>query len=181
MTETPQDILKFWFEECEEKSWWVKDPKFDAMLRDRFGALVEQAAAGDLDNWAETAEGARAFIILLDQFTRSIYRDSPKAFDADDKARAMARRAIAKGFDKGLDMHQRVFMYMPFEHSEDIADQDESCRLIGEIGSENYLKFAHAHRDIIVKFGRYPHRNAVMGRENTRAEEDYLKDPKAGF
>lgn len=176
-----KEILRFWFVECEQKQWWVKDPEFDSAVRERFGDLVVEAAAGKLDHWAESAEGARALIILLDQFTRNIYRGSAKAFEADEKARTIARSAIARGFDKGLNSHERNFMYLPLEHSEDLSDQEECCRLVGAIGSEGYLKFAQSHKAIIERFGRFPHRNATLGRANTPEEEDYLKDPKAGF
>ena len=178
---TPEDILKFWFEECEQKHWWVKDPAFDAMVRDRFGALVEQAASGKLDHWLETADGSRALIILLDQFTRNIFRGSAKVFEADEKARAIARHALENGFDDGLNRHEKNFLYLPFEHSEDLGDQEESCRLIAAAGSEGYLKFAHAHKDIIAKFGRFPHRNKTLGRTNTPEEEEYLSKPGSGF
>lgn len=175
------EILTFWFVECEQKSWWVKDPAFDAIVRGRFGALVEEAASDKLDHWAGSAEGARALIILLDQFTRNIYRGTAKAFVADEKAREIARNAIASGFDEGLNRHERNFMYLPLEHSEDLKDQEDCCRLIASIGSEGYLKFARSHRDIIARFGRFPHRNKILGRINTPEEEEYLKDPAAGF
>ena len=177
----PNDILHFWFVECEEKHWWIKDRAFDADIRERFEDLVKQAAAGKLDHWAEAADGARALIILLDQFTRNIYRNSPQAFELDEKARGIVKTAIAKGFDRGLSRDEKNFMYLPLEHSENIEDQDECCRLISKIGSQGYLKFAQDHRDIIARFGRFPHRNKILGRENTPEEEEYLKEAGAGF
>ncbi len=175
------EIHEFWFVEAGPNQWWKKDAAFDEVVRQRFGTLVEDAAAGALDSWAASSRGALALILLLDQFPRNIYRNSAKAFGGDEKARKIARDAIAKGFDAGLNRHEKNFMYLPLEHSEDLADQEECCRLIAAIGSEGYLKFARSHRDIIARFGRFPHRNAILGRNNTLEEEEYLKDPKAGF
>ncbi len=159
MAITPGDILKFWFEECEQKHWWVKSSEFDAAVRDRFGGMVEDAAAGKLDHWAESAEGNRALIILLDQFTRNIYRGSAKAFEADEKARAIARSAIALGLDKGLNNHEKNFMYLPLEHSESREHQQFSVKYFTALRdeapkgytdeAEATLKYALDHKVIV--------------------------------
>lgn len=175
-------VLRFWFEEATPEQWWKKDPGFDAEIRRRFAGLHARAAAGDLDGWAESAEGALALILVLDQFSRNIYRDDPRAWAQDAAALAVARRAVEQGFDTAFgDRDRRVFFYMPFEHSEDIADQYESVRLISALGDAEYTEFAEAHREIVERFGRFPHRNAVLGRKSTAEEVEFLKQPGSSF
>lgn len=176
--ELAQQIIDFWFDgnvSERRKAWFVKDPEFDDEIRSRFGEAVEQAAAGELDPMAETSEGALALLILLDQFPRNLYRNDPKTFASDAKAVEIAGQAIEKGLDKDLTVFQRVFFYLPFEHSENLEDQDRAVALITELGDADYLKYAIAHRDVIVQFGRFPHRNEVLGRPSTPEEIEFMK------
>lgn len=185
MTE-PSDILDFWFAgdpAARRPVWFRKDEAFDAGCA-RFVGAHDSAKRGELDRWAETPDGALALLILLDQLSRNLHRGSPEAFAADPKARAIAAAAIAKGFDRALTPVQRMFVYLPFEHSEDRADQDRSVALFESIrdalGGET-ADYAVRHRDVIQRFGRFPHRNAVLGRASTPEEEAYLAEPGAGF
>jgi len=176
-----EQILGFWFEECTDKERFGKDPAFDAEIRRRFGALVEAAMEGGLTDWCDSPEGTLAYIILLDQFTRNIFRNSPKAFAADHLARAAAVRAIDAGLDAGLENERRVFLYLPLEHSENLEDQERSVALFKALGDAEKTDYAVRHRDIIQRFGRFPHRNDVLGRESTDAELAFLKEPGSSF
>ena len=182
----PTDILDFWFAgdpSTRRAVWFQKDADFDAGCR-AFTAAHDAAKRGELDHWAATADGALALLILLDQLSRNLHRGSPETFAADPKARTIASAAIALGLDRALTPVQRMFVYLPFEHSEDLADQDRSVMLFetlrGELGDAT-IDYAARHRDVINRFGRFPHRNAVLGRPNTPAEEAYLAEPGAGF
>ena len=167
------DIVSFWREAGPEK-WFEKDDDFDLTIRSRFLAIHEAAARGELAAFEETAEGALALLILLDQFSRNMFRNSARAF-ATDHWRAPSRdRALARGFDQETDTTMRPFFYLPFMHSELLADQDRCLQLHEAFGDPEQLKFAVTHRDIIVKFGRFPHRNRVLGRETTPAEREFL-------
>jgi uncharacterized protein (DUF924 family) len=180
---TIDDVLDFWFSEQTRPRWWDKDETFDAEVRRRFEAVHREAAAGKLAEWERTAEGALALIVSLDQFPRNMYRDTPRAFATDPQARAAAERAVGRGFDRQFDdADHRMFFYLPFEHSERIEDQDRCVALVRErCGAGDYPKYAEAHRDVIRRFGRFPHRNAILGRRNTPEEEAYLSQPGAGF
>lgn len=175
------EIHDFWFIEAGPDKWWKKDEAFDALIKEEFEALVQQATAGHLDSWKETPKGALALIILLDQFPRNIYRGTRQAFATDEKAKDIALYAIAKGHDKTFNDDESCFTYLPLEHSEDLADQEKCVALFKALGNDFYLKFAIAHKKIIEDFGRFPHRNAILGRPNTPEEDEYLKDPDAGF
>ena len=176
------DVLDFWFSERAQALWFEKSDAFDAEIARIFEATHKAALAGELDGWAETAEGGLALVVLLDQFPRNMYRGNPQSFAADAKARAIARLCLKRGHDMTIDLDRRTFFYLPFEHSEDIEDQDLSVRLFRErSGKERNIEFAEAHRDVIRRFGRFPHRNEVLGRQNTPEEEDYLSEPDAGF
>jgi uncharacterized protein (DUF924 family) len=176
------DILAFWFSERAQALWFEKSDDFDAEITATFEATHKAALAGDLDGWADTAEGALALMVLLDQFPRNMYRGSPRSFAADAKAREIARLSLKRGHDMAIDLDRRTFFYLPFEHSEDIGDQDLSVRLFRErSGRERNIEFAEAHRDVIRQFGRFPHRNKVLGRPNTPEEEKYLEGPDAGW
>jgi uncharacterized protein (DUF924 family) len=176
------EILRFWFEETESERRFKKDPVLDETIRIRFGALHARAEAGGCAHWAETAEGALALLVLLDQFSRNLFRDSPRAFACDPAARAVAERAIARGFDMAVPADRRMFFYLPFEHNEDLADQERCCRLVRErIGDAKSIDFTERHREVIARFGRFPHRNKALGRTSTSAEEEYLGQPGAGF
>ena len=174
------EVLDFWFGEIGAGRWFVKDAEFDGLVRDRFLALYERIVSGELQGFV-TPRAMLAAVIVLDQFPRNMFRDSARAFAGDPMARHLAREAIEKGFDQGLAGAERFFLYLPFEHSEDRSDQALSCELIGSIGNSDWTKYAQAHKEIIDRFGRFPHRNAVLGRTSTRAELELLKDPMGSF
>jgi len=173
------DTLHFWFDE-HPKDWFVKNPAFDAEIRRRFLALHEQAAAGRLEQWAQGPRGCLALVILLDQFPRNMFRGEARAFATDAQARVAARAILERGWDKTMTQSEQLFAYLPFEHSESLEDQDLSCELMREFDAEQ-RRYAERHRDIIRRFGRFPHRNGILGRENTAAEIEFLKQPGSGF
>jgi uncharacterized protein (DUF924 family) len=166
-------VLAFWRDAGSDK-WFKKDTAFDAKIRTRFLETYEAAARGDLAVWEETREGALALVIVLDQFPRNMFRGTARAFEADPLALASARRAIERGFDLRLPVQERTFFYLPFEHSERMADQERCCALFRSTGDAELVKWAEVHADIIRRFGRFPHRNAVIGRVTTREEQDFL-------
>jgi uncharacterized protein (DUF924 family) len=170
---TPAQVLDFWFGAGPEK-WFSRDDAFDAAIREQFLPAYEAAAAGRLADWEATPEGALALIIVLDQFPRNIFRGSRQAFAADAPALAVANRAVARGFDQKLDVPKRNFFYLPFMHSENLADQERCVELSRQYADENTLNYAELHADIIRRFGRFPHRNALLGRNTTPAEQAFL-------
>jgi uncharacterized protein (DUF924 family) len=172
-------VLAFWFEELRPDQWFNPDPLLDATIRHRFGELHEQLAAEGTGDWEETAEGALAAIIVLDQFPRHIYRDQPRAFACDAQALAVAERAVAAGHDRDFSAAQRTFLYMPFQHCEDGAVQARSVALYADIGNPRSLTEAERHRAIIDRFGRFPHRNPILGRPNTPEEAAFLQQADA--
>lgn len=193
-------ILEFWFghgaddaEVAKEKAplWWSANAATDAEIRDRFGRLVETAGRNELSAWVETPRGLLALILLTDQFPRSIYRKTPKSFDFDPAARAYCKHGIARGFDRQLRPIERVFHYLPLEHSESMEDQEESVRLFAELAQlappahrdlyAGYLRFAERHREIIARFGRFCHRNAILGRPSRPEEIEFLRQPGSSF
>lgn len=174
-------VLDFWFEELEPKMWWQKDVSMDARIAGEFGSLHEQAAAGELFHWRETAEGSLAEILILDQFSRNIYRDQPEAFAQDPLALALAQTAIAKGFDSALPATQRSFIYLPFMHSESLVIHEQAVALFSELGNANSLEYELKHKVIIERFGRYPHRNLILERVSTPEEIEFLKQPGSSF
>ena len=176
-----QDIIAFWFDEIEPMKWWVKDAEFDALLETKFLALHQQAIHCELYEWRATAQGRLAEIIILDQFSRNIFRDTPQAFAADALALALAQEAIALGMDKALSALERSFLYMPFMHSESLKIHDVAVKLFTENGIESNLEFELQHRDIIVQFGRYPHRNQILNRESSAEELAFLQQPGSSF
>jgi uncharacterized protein (DUF924 family) len=176
-----QEIIDFWFTELEPKQWWQKDLKFDAMIQNRFGSLHQQAKAGELFEWRETALGSLAEIIVLDQFSRNIYREKPESFACDPLALALAQVAISKGFNAELSQTERGFLYLPFMHSESKLIHIEAVKLFESLGNSNNLEFEHKHKAIIDRFGRYPHRNGILGRESTAEEIEFLKQPNSSF
>jgi uncharacterized protein (DUF924 family) len=171
----PDDVLTFWRAAGPEK-WFEKDETFDRDIRDRFLETYEAAAAGRLADWERTPEGALALLIALDQFPRNMFRGEARAFATDALARAVAGRAIERGFDKRYEPREATFFYLPFEHSEAIADQERCVTLFGATGDADLLKWAELHADIIRRFGRFPHRNAVLGRATTAEEQAFLDD-----
>ena len=177
---TAQDVLDFWFSPQMEPMWFAKSDDVDAQIRDQFAATYEAAHRRELDDWAETAEGALALVIVLDQFPRNLFRGSGRAFESNDLALEHARSSLDAGFDTQVDPQRRQFFYLPFMHSEDLPDQTRSVELYEALGNDNSLRFAIAHRDIIQQFGRFPHRNAALDRPNTPDEAEFLKTHK-GF
>lgn len=174
MTTTPTQLLQFW-REAGPRRWFARDEAFDAGFRDRFLATHEAAAAGALAHWAATAEGALGLVLLLDQFPRNAFRDTARMYATDAQARAVADAAIAAGFDEQVEADLRRFFYLPFMHSEELADHDRSVALNEPLGGES-LRYALHHREIVRRFGRFPHRNAVLGRQSSADEERFLKE-----
>jgi uncharacterized protein (DUF924 family) len=164
----PGEIVRFW-RDAGPKAWFAKDETFDGRCR-AFEKAHHAAARRELGNWEMDSEGALALLLLLDQIPRNIYRDSPHAFATDHLALGVAQRAIKNGFDAATEAQLRLFFYLPFEHAEDLAAQDEGVRLTEALGDPEYLRFARLHRDIIVRFGRFPHRNPILGRASTADE-----------
>ncbi|MDW5376991.1 DUF924 family protein [Halomonas sp. HP20-15] len=182
MAETSaQRVLNFWFETLGAKQWFAKDARLDRHIGDRFAALHEAARANELWTWRESPQGRLAEILLLDQFSRNLFRDRPEAFAHDPQALALAQVAVAQDADRHLQVAQRAFLYMPYMHSESLAVHDEALRLFAQPGLEENLKFERRHHEIIVRFGRYPHRNAILGRSSTPEEEAFLTQPGSSF
>ncbi len=175
MTAHPNDIIGFW-SNAGPGRWFKKSHAFDDAIRLKFEPTHHRAARGEYDAWAATPEGALALLILLDQFPRNLYRDSAHAFATDPKARSIAVKAIEAGFDREAAPALRNFFYLPFVHSENITDQDFGLALAAEADDPENLKWAALHRDIIARFGRFPHRNAVLGRQTTPEEQEFLDE-----
>lgn len=199
-TITPATILGFWFGNAgddstiartQQKLWWSKNPEVDADIRDRFGDLVDTAASGKLGHWAQDARGRLALILLFDQFPRNMYRDTPRAFAYDALASQLALAGIADGTDRTLRAIERVFFYLPLEHSESAELQERSVALFTALAAAvpeadrgtfaGYADFAVRHRDVIHRFGRFPHRNQILGRVSTPEEIAFLKQPGSSF
>lgn len=176
-----KEIIDFWFSELEPKQWWQKDDKFDLMIQSRFGKLHDQAKAGELFQWRETALGSLAEVIILDQFSRNIYREKPESFACDPMALALAQVAISKGMESELSKTHRSFLYMPFMHSESPVIHIEAVKLFEALGDPKSLEFEHKHKAIIDRFGRYPHRNKILGRQSTPEEMRFLQQPNSSF
>ncbi len=175
-------ILNFWFGEPGSSSygqykdfWFQSTPELDQQIRTQFEPVYKKAVKGELDALSQTPEDSLALVILLDQFPRNMYRGTPQAFASDPKALEVATEALKKKFDQDLLPLQKMFLYLPFEHSEDIKNQEKSVTLFKALGDEAVLKYAIEHRDIIAQFGRFPHRNAILGRENTLKEINFLE------
>lgn len=185
---TPAAVLDFWFGPqplAERKVWFRKDPAFDAEIASRFGDAVAMAVAGAFGEWCTTPHGALARVILLDQFTRNIYRDTPRAFAGDARALSTAEEAVARRFDESLERLERWFLYLPFEHSESAQAQTRSIELFEALanatGDRSPLDWAEKHAAVIRRFGRYPHRNAILGRESTPEELLFLGEQGSHF
>ena len=173
MTETPAEVIAFWREAGPER-WFEKNEVFDEAVRARFLALHERAAAGELKDWENSAEGTLALLLLFDQFPRNMFRGTARAFATDELARAIAAGALLKGFDAQVPSDLRTFLYLPFEHSEDMADQERGLALYAAAGDQDDLKWAQIHADVIRRFGRFPHRNAALDRSTTPEEQAFL-------
>jgi len=187
----PDEVLRFWFVTAGPTKWWSAKKDFDEEIRERFGETVEEAAAGDLDRWRATARSRVALVIVLDQFSRNIFRGQPRAFAQDARARAVTEQALAEGDAKVLAPMERAFLYMPLMHAEDVDAQRRNVELCEALHREappdleaelaKQLKYAKLHAQIIDRFGRFPHRNAVLGRESTAEEKTYLEEQGSSF
>jgi uncharacterized protein (DUF924 family) len=173
------ELLSFWFSESVKKLWFNSTPQFDEELREKYLYLVEQAARGELDQWRDESLGALALVIILDQFPLNMFRRQARSFATEEQARQTAQYAIDKGFDHQLNDAQKAFLYMPFMHSENLADQDKSVALFEKAGLTDNLKYAKHHRSLVERFGRFPHRNSILGRESTAEELSYLNSKEA--
>jgi len=176
-----EDLLRFWFEECTAAQWWGSDAQFDALIRQRYAALHGNAVAGELHGWRHSVQGRLAEVIVLDQFSRNLYRDLPAAFAADAMALALAQETVAAGLDAQLPDAQRPFLYMPYMHSESAYIHIQAQSLFAAAGNAATLKFELKHKAIIDRFGRYPHRNAILGRPSTAEELAFLAMPGSSF
>ena len=176
-----QEIIEFWFDEIEKSQWWIKNDEFDEMIRKRFLKLHNKAVNCELFPWRKTSLGALAEIIVLDQFSRNMFRDSPQSFAYDSLALALSQSAIACGFDAELSPEKRSFLYMPFMHSESLEIHSVAESLFSKLGVQSTIKFEKRHKAIIEKFGRYPHRNKILGRISTPEEEAFLRLPGSSF
>lgn len=179
---SPQDVLAFWFGPAMGMEQWFKvDEAFDTQVRESLGPIAAEAATGALDRWTDTAEGALALVLLLDQAPRNIHRGTPAAWAGDAAARTAARRALRRGHDLATDLSRRFFFYLPFEHSEILADQFLSEALFATLQNKDFRFYAMRHREIVERFGRFPHRNKVLGRATTEAEQRFLEEPHSSF
>jgi uncharacterized protein (DUF924 family) len=194
------ELLEFWFgddpddaavAEARAELWWGHRQETDELLQARFGAAASAAAAGALDHWTGSPRGRLALILLLDQLPRAIHRGTPAAFEQDTEARRVAEKGLESGADKLLRPIERLFFYLPFEHSEDLADQDRSAALFRDLSASvpeahrvtfaGFVDYAVRHREVIARFGRFPHRNAILGRESTPEEKAFLEEPGSSF
>ena len=176
-----QDIIDFWFEEIESKFWWQKDADFDRLIAERFEVAHHMAIQGGLACWRDTPSGRLAEIIVVDQFSRNLYRDSPLAFAYDEQALTLAQEAIQAKADEALETRQKAFLYLPFMHSESRAAHETALTLFRIPGLESNYDFELKHKAIIDRFGRYPHRNEILGRQSTAEEIEFLKEPGSSF
>ncbi|NJK74674.1 MAG: DUF924 domain-containing protein [Richelia sp. CSU_2_1] len=187
-----REILDFWFDKADspefgksQKKWFEKNLDFDSEVRSRFLSQYELAVSGQLDAWQDSAQECLALIIILDQFSRNMFRGTPQAFAADDRALIAAEKAVKNQFDRELLPVQRWFIYLPFEHSENLAHQQKSVELFSQLGSDSdsqmVIDYAKRHLEVIARFGRFPHRNQILGRETTLEEAEFLKQPGSGF
>jgi uncharacterized protein (DUF924 family) len=188
MTTSVDEVLDFWFGRESEpgygefrEAWFRKDPEFDREIRDRFETLHEEAAAGKLDDWKQEARSCLALVILLDQFPRNMFRGDPRSYATDHRAQEMSAYAVERAFDRELPEFQRTFLYMPFMHSENLEHQRRSVELFRGLGGSDSSEYAVGHMEIIERFGRFPHRNEVLGRRTTAEEAEFLTQPGSSF
>jgi uncharacterized protein (DUF924 family) len=174
-------IINFWFEELEPKQWWVKDSELDQLIISRFAEIHARAACCELSDWRETAQGRLAEIIILDQFSRNMFRSSPRSFAYDALALTLSQEAVSVGADQQLKPVERNFIYMPYMHSESLQIHEEAVELFRSNGQQSSLDYEMKHKAIIERFGRYPHRNETLGRESTVEELTFLQQPGSSF
>jgi len=177
--ETSEDILAFWFSDRVRPLWFNSTLAFDDELREKYLETYQAALNGQLSDWEDSPRGALALVICLDQFPLNMFRGNPESFEGEEPARLASKRAIAKGFDQSLDGWQKAFLYLPIMHSEDLGDQDYVVSLFVAAGMEENVGYANRHREIVRRFGRFPHRNGILGRESTPEELDYLQSDGA--
>ena len=176
-----QSVIEFWFQENGPDQWFKKDPDFDQEIIRRFSKLHVQAAKGELFSWRKTPQGTLAEILLLDQFSRNMFRDTPQAFAFDNIALCLAQAALSKGCNKQLSKEEQLFLFMPYMHSESALIHLEAVKLFTQLGIENALDFEYQHKEIIDRFGRYPHRNETLGRHSTPEEIEFLTQEGSSF
>lgn len=176
-----EQVLFFWFQEIKPKMWWRKDPSFDSLIAERFGALHHQANAGELSSWRTTSRGSLAEVIILDQFSRNIYRGQRESFSSDPLALELSELAIEKGFDLELIPVERSFFYMPFMHSESLLVHEKAEALFRHLGINANLQSELRHKAVLARFGRYPHRNEILGRVSSAEELAFLQQPNSRF
>lgn len=176
-----ETVLNFWFEEIDSAFWFKKDDNFDAEIRHRFLDLHQSVSQGECFHWRKSIEGRLAEVIVLDQFSRNMFRHQPLAFFYDGMALVLAQEAVATKLDLQLPIEKRAFLYMPYMHSESLAIHDQAMQLFNQPGLENNLEFEVKHRNIIKQFGRYPHRNEILNRTTTEQEREFLKQPNSSF
>lgn len=176
-----ENILKFWFVEIDSKKWWVKDRQFDELIKERFLHFHKAATQGELFTWRSSIDGRLAEIIILDQFSRNIFRNSPQAFAFDGMALLLAQECVSLGLDRELPKEKRSFIYMPYMHSESQIIHREAVKLFSQAELKNSLDFELKHKLIIDRFGRYPHRNAILGRPSSKEELEFLNKPGSSF
>lgn len=178
---TPEAVLQYWFVALTPQDWWRKDAQLDATIAHRFGTTLDAARRGELSHWRDADSGRLAEVLVLDQFSRHIHRDTALAFAADSMALVLAQEALRQGVAAALEPSRKAFLYMPFMHSESLLMQREALRLFSEPGLEDNLRFARAHYDIIARFQRFPHRNRILGRPSTQEEVAFLRTPGSRF
>lgn len=174
-------VLDFWLLQTGPEKWFSRDDALDAEIRVKFAALHDRAMAGELAHWRGTPDGCLGEIIVLDQFSRNLYRDDPRAYAADDQARETMTQALARDFDAGMSKDERRFLYMPLQHSEDAANQARSVELFRTLEDDETFKYTLRHQEIIARFGRFPHRNAALARQSTAEEIAFLRQPNSSF
>ena len=172
-------VIDFWFN--NKQKWFVKEPEFDTLIKEKFLTIYNQAINRELENWKNKAESLLSLVLILDQFPRNMFRDTPQAFSGDEISLFLVKESIEKGFDLKLNSDQRMFLYMPLMHSELLLDQVLSVELYSKMENINTLNYATAHHDIIVRFGRFPHRNKILGRISTLQELEFLRTPNSSF
>lgn len=180
---SPTDIIQFWFAETPFQMWFQSTAEFDENIKKKYYLIHQQAKAGELDHWKETAIGCLALVIILDQFPRNMFRNTPQAFSTDELALKISEYSLEHKFDQELSTEQRLFLYLPFEHSENLDHQKKSVELVKQIDQKDspWLYYAEEHYKVIEKFGRFPHRNKILNRQSSREEEEFLKQPGSSF
>ena len=179
MAISANDIVEFWYSDRVKKQWFSATQQLDKEILDNYQSLWVEASSGNLDHWLNSPKGCLALAIILDQFPLNMFRGKPEGFKTEQQAVSVAKLAVEKGLDQKLGKEKRAFLYMPLMHSENLADQDLSVKLFRKSGLANNAKFAEHHREIVRRFGRFPHRNRILGRTSTQTEEEYLASDKA--